>query len=91
MIQIKVWVTPRYLDGSWFSSFTCTRDKPKNGDIRAILTYDNQAYKDAQNTSYEQLEANCKELESVAEQWMNDYQKLKDKYEPEQLQEQGCE
>ncbi len=26
-----------------------------------------------------------KELEAVAESWMNDYQKLKDKYEPEIL------
>lgn len=30
-----------------------------------------------------QLKGNVKELEGVAEYWMNDYQKLKDKYEPE--------
>lgn len=29
-----------------------------------------------------QLQENVEELESITESWMNDYQKLKDKYEP---------
>ena len=32
-----------------------------------------------------QLEANVEELEKVAKEWMEDYQRLKDKYEPEVL------
>lgn len=33
----------------------------------------------------QQLESQIKELEAVAESWMKDYQKLKDKYEPEEI------
>jgi hypothetical protein len=32
-----------------------------------------------------QLESQVKELEAAAESWMKDYQKLKDKYEPEEV------
>ena len=33
----------------------------------------------------QQLESQVKELEAAAESWMKDYQKLKDKYEPEEV------
>lgn len=38
----------------------------------------------------QQLEANIKELEKTAESWMNDYQALKDKYEPETVEPAEC-
>jgi len=38
-----------------------------------------------QQKEINKLKANVKELETVAESWMNDYQKLKDEYEPDVL------
>lgn len=38
---------------------------------------------DCPNCRIRQLEANVEELEAVAESWQRDYQRLKDKYEPE--------
>jgi len=46
-VIIKAWVTPRYLDKSWYKQFTVTLSKTKQGDVPVILSVHSDSYEGA--------------------------------------------
>ena len=70
---IKGWVTPKYLDENWYSSFTITKNKKRENDVPVVISVHDKAFDGAKNInkhidSYGDLEHKLKQTQQRLEE-----------------------